>query len=92
MFNNFSNVTFQGSRIIIDGKEFDIKEYSENQEIIKVEIFGSVQSVKCGNGNLNLKAKNIGTVKNINGNIHIQANEIGSTSTANGNIYSDKNK
>lgn len=83
-------MSFQGSKIVIDDKEFDIKEFSNNREIIQIEIFGNLQSLNSVSGNLTIKAENIGKVKNVNGDIDIQANSIGSASTVNGNVYDNK--
>lgn len=83
------DISFQGSKIVVDDKEFNIKEFSNNQEIIQIEIFGNLQSLNSVSGNLTIKAENIGKVKNVNGDIDIQANSVGSASTVNGNICSN---
>lgn len=84
------DVSFQGSKIVIDDKAFDIKEFLNNQETIQIEIFGNIQSLNSVSGNLTIKAENIGKVDNVNGDIDIQANSVGSASTVNGNVYSNK--
>lgn len=84
------DISFQGSKIVVDDKEFDIKEFSNNQEIIQIEIFGNLQSLNSVSGNLTIKAENIGKVKNVNGDIDIQANSVGSASTVNGNVCANK--
>lgn len=84
------DISFQGSKIVVDDKEFDIKEFSNNQEIIQIEIFGNLQSLNSVSGDLTIKADNIGKIKNVNGDIDIQANSVGSASTVNGNVYANK--
>ncbi|OPH36662.1 hypothetical protein [Moraxella lacunata] len=84
------DISFQGSKIVVDDKEFDIKEFSNNQETIQIEIFGNLQSLNSVSGNLTIKAENIGKVKNVNGDIGIQANSVGSASTVNGNVCANK--
>lgn len=84
------DISFQGSKIVVDDKEFDIKEFSNNQETIQIEIFGNLQSLNSVSGNLTIKAENIGKIKNVNGNIEIQASTVGSASTVNGNVCANK--
>lgn len=84
------DISFQGSKIVVDDKEFDIKEFSNNQDTIQIEIFGNLQSLNSVSGNLTIKAENIGKVKNVNGDIDIQANSVGSASTVNGNVCANK--
>lgn len=80
------DISFQGSKIVVDDKEFDIKEFSNNQKTIQIEIFGSIQSVSSENGALNITADNIGRINTVNGDINITADTVGSVSTMNGDI------
>lgn len=79
------DIHFETSKIIVDGKEFLIDDYAEQQEV-KIEIHGNVESVHTQNGNLNVSAKNIKKVHSQNGSITVKAKSVGSVKTLNGVI------
>lgn len=83
---NSSNITINKSKIIIDGIEHNIEDYSKDENIT-IEIHGDFNRLESGNGEIDVQAMgNINSVSSNNGAITVRGDVFGDAITHNGNI------
>lgn len=87
--NIFDGVRLTNSTIIVDGQAFNIDDYANNQPI-KIEIVGNINSLSTQAGDLNISANNIGTVSTMSGDINVTANSVGACNSMTGDIMTFK--
>lgn len=84
--NNSSsnNVTLNGAKIIVDGVDYNISDYTTDQ-VIKVEIQGDVKKVQTASGDVTVNG-NVNHVESASGDIHVTGEVNGNLSTMSGDI------
>lgn len=84
--NNSSsnNVTLNGAKIIVDGVDYNISDYTTDQ-VIKVEVHGDVKKVQTSSGDVTVNG-NVNQVESASGDIDVTGEVNGNLSTMSGDI------
>lgn len=84
--NNSSsnNVTLNGAKVIVDGVDYNISDYTTDQ-VIKVEVHGDVKKVQTSSGDVMVNG-NVNQVESASGDIDVTGEVNGNLSTMSGDI------
>lgn len=84
--NNSSsnNVTLNGAKVIVDGVDYNISDYTTDQ-VIKVEVHGDVKKVQTSSGDVTVNG-NVNQVESASGDIDVTGEVNGNLSTMSGDI------